>query len=179
MKRLATISGAAVLLAAFLSLAGCGESNNFGISVDLTAVCARPQGTTTGGCVSNPDVSMADNRPLFAELTVANRMSDDSGTGSSAGLTVRLISVEIDYRTPYGNPLPLRREQVAQNVAPGATATVPVTLFSYEQIEYIKDNPGLFPEYPFQVNLHVKVIYDTTGAATGSVQRLFSLEAVR
>lgn len=177
MKRSATMCGAAAILVSALFLAGCGQSNNFGVSVDLSQICAFLQGETAGSCVSNPEVSMADNQPLFADLTVVNRMSDDGGTGT--GQTVRLVTVEIDYRAPTGNIIPLRREQVARNVDAGESLTLPVTLFSFEQIEYIKDNPGLFPEFPFQVNLRVRVVYNTTGAAEGKVERTFSLEAVR
>lgn len=179
MKRLTTVSGVAVVLLAALFLPGCGDTNNFGASVDLVSVCAFGQGDNSGTCLSNPEVSLAIGTPLFADLAVINRMNDTSGTGSNSGLTVRLATVEIDYRTPSGQSIPLRREQLAQNVGPEQTATVPVTLMSFEQIEYIRTHRGRFPDFPFQMNLHLTVRYDTTGAASGSVERLFSVEVVQ
>jgi hypothetical protein len=178
MKRLATVSGAAVVMLSALILPGCGSSNNFGASVDLVSICAFAQGETSGTCQSNPEVSLSFGAPLTAELEVINRMSGGTGTGSDTGLTARLATVEIDYRTPSGQAIPLRREQLAQNVSPSATETVPVTLVSFEQVEYVKTHRSRFPQFPFQVNLHVTVKYDTTGAVSGTVERLFTVEFV-
>jgi len=182
MKRLATVSGAALVTLSALFLSGCGSSNNFGASVDIVSICAFEQGDTSGSCQSNPEFSMSFNAPLAAELEVVNRMggdaNDNAGTGSDSGLTVRLATVEIDYRSPNGQKIPLRREQLAQNVSPGGTETVLVTLLSLEQIEYVRAHRGLFPEFPFQVNLRVTIKYDTTGAISGTVERLFSVEFV-
>lgn len=176
MKRTTTVSGAAVVLVSALLLSGCGSTNNFGASVDIVRLCAYPQGETSGTCQSNPEVSMAYNAPLYADLEVINRMNDSSSTGAASGLTVRLATLEVDYRTPTGQVIPLRREQLAATAAPGGTVTLPVTLLSYEQIDYVRTRRGLFPDFPFQVNLHLTVRYDTTGAASGSVERLFTVE---
>jgi len=176
MKKTTTVSGAAVVLLSALLVSGCGSTNNFGASVDIGKICAFEQGTASGSCQSNPVVSLANNSPLFADLEFINRMNDTSGTGTNGGLTVRLATLEVEYRTPSGQAIPLRREQVAANVAPGTSATVPLTLLSFEQMDYVQTNRSLFPRFPFQVNLLVTVKYDTTGAASGSVQRLFTVE---
>ena len=177
MKRLAAASGAAVLISA-LCLSGCGSSNNYGVSVQLEKIC----GVVDTVCTNNPELSLATGEPLIGRISVWNLMSDTSGAGADSGLAVNLTSVEIDYRTPYGNPLPQRREQIAYTIDPISDkkngVDFPVVLFGYEQIEYFKDNSGLFPELPFQVNMHVTVHYTTSGAAKGDVQGVFSMELV-
>jgi len=170
------VSGAAVVLLSALLVSGCGSTNNFGASVDLGRICAFEQGATAGTCLSNPVASLAFNAPIAATFDFINRMNDTTTTSANAGLTVRLAEMEVEYRTPNGQTIPTRREQLAANVAPGATATVPVTLLSFEQIDYVQTNRFLFPRFPFQVNLLIRVKYDTTGAASGSVERLFTVE---
>ena len=178
------IGTAALLVAAAFLAAACGETNNFGGSVDVEKICPFEQGTSSGTCLSNPSVSMADGSPLSADLTVANRMQsfDSGGVGQHA----RVYRMDVEYRTPNGATLPQRREQLAYTISPRAdaasaatTVTFPVTLMSYEQIEYINNNRGRFPDYPFQVSLQIRVYYDTTGAASGHVDRVVSVEAVQ
>jgi hypothetical protein len=178
------VGTAALLVAAALLPAGCGETNNFGGSVDVEKICPYEQGSASGTCQSNPSVSMADGSPLIADLTVVNRMQsfDAGGVGQHA----RVYRVDVSYKTPNGASLPQRREQLAYTIsprtdagAPSPTVTFPVTLMSYEQYEYINSNRGRFPEFPFQVSLQVKLYYDTSGAASGTVERLVSVEAVQ
>jgi hypothetical protein len=163
-RYLIALSAAAVLL-----VSGCGSSNQFGGSFDIVQVCAD---ASCGDGVSNPEASLSANEPVQVWFEFVNRLTYDD-----EGQTVRLRKVQVEYKPPFGPHLPNRVEQITFNIPPDDTEAIyPVTIFSYEQLEWVRDHFSEYPDRPFQVACKVKVFYDTTGGSVGDVERYISVQ---
>lgn len=174
MKRFSYILIAAMMLIS-LGFLACGDANQFGGSFDFI-ICSDIGCTETA---DNPEVSVFSGTPLTVYLGFENRMTAGDDTQSAVGQTVRTRRVEIDYFAPP-NSMSLadirRIEHIAVNIDPEETVTSPVTIFSHEQIEFIRDRLGQFPDLPFQISCEITVFYDTTGGITDSVERTLSIQ---
>lgn len=159
-----------------LVMLGCGRTNQYGGSFDIQRICAD---NTCSEVADNPEVSIFADTPLTVYMELNNNMES---SGDYPGQTVRTRRVEIDY-TPPPNSLPLsgirRVEEIAANIEPDSMSIIPVTIVSYEQIEYIRDRLGQFPDLPFQVSCRITLFYDTTGGVTGSVERNLSIQVTQ
>ncbi len=172
-----------VMLMAALLILGCGRANDYGRSVDISKICSDSSCSTQ---VSTPWVSLSgieDPLDLLRDTTRAevfleftNRMV---GSGTDPGQEVQLRTAQIDYVAANGQHVSLRNDLLEGNVAPGAKACIPLTLFWMEQGRYIQDNYDKFPELPFTLGCTIGVHYTTTGGRSGSVQGYVNIQVTR
>ena len=177
MKKLSYLAIPLLLLFS-VGMLGCPASNYFGGSFDIVRVCGDNTCSSSGTAgATNPPVYINDFEPLIRWFEFSNNMRQP-GAEAGTGITVRTRTVEIEYVAANGQALPTRTEGYVQNFEAGEERIEAITIFSYEQQQYIQDNASLFPDYPFQVSLNIKVKYDTSGGQTSSVERLYSVQVL-
>lgn len=166
------IIAASMFLAVVVTVLGCGSANQYGGSFDIATLC----GDEECEFAALTDVSLSLNAPLVVWLNMINNMDYETNTPPNLiGQTVRTHRVVVEYRTPNGHEIPRLMQDMTVNIAPDEEVTYPVEIFSYEQIEYVRDRLSEFPDPPFSVSCRITVFYDTTGGRSDSVERLHSI----
>jgi len=178
MKKLAKSTVLIVLISSiFMLMLGCPASNEFGGSFDISGIHGVNEENECDEelVATNPPVFLSFPIPLILCLKMTNNMvSDVTGEGQ----TVRVKHLKIEYLAANGEPIIPRQEQYPMNIEPGGVLVTPVTLFSYEQFEDITNRIHAFPDPPFQVNMVIKLDYNTSGGQEASVERLFTIQVM-